>query len=581
MQDARRIKALSQGFPAAVQRNGRCVVDIRLPKVYSICDPVWGWRGVVAYHVLLRHMQATARRVQQEHAAAATAAEQQRIADPEVQALADFADSPRQRNEHNPFIQDQSSAAVSAPEAFGTARAGAPRVLSQAEAAVRHRQQPQIDLSYEAHAHNLHSPVNKCTLACFMACPCVWWAPIPDPNACLAFSLGGCQRTLNTCSFWMGGLSSVLFVLACILDDSVVASMRGEAQPAEADIEYDQPSFAEAMVGLPAIGVQRIGAFYASPGTDGGVDGIFRLLTALLVPGSMVHLLMHLAVLWRAGPVLEYLWGSPRFLLVYLGGGLMGMLFEAAVLREDYANSEETICAVGFGDVSMLAMWALYLLMEGSVQHKLHRSGSWLMFGLLLYCALITGVTFAFPLTGSGLGALGAAVLFAPPMYVVAFNNLNTKHRVTFGKHDEVWLRSEVGPGLHLMVPDGTRTIVRSARRGDRARDLDREASAGPEDTASNATSGENDAAQSAQLATPLVSRQEADELPRGSGSTRRWARLMRARQKAPLCEGCVFVCPASVRCCGCRRVWGVPTVCASLLLLACFVTFLCIALGA
>jgi len=205
VQHARRLKGLSSGFPAAVQRNGRCVIDIRLPKVYSICDPVWGWRGVVLYHHMLRSMQAKARQEEQAHEAAFIAAGGERSVDPEVQAVAEFADNAVERNEHNPFLHAATASAT--PAQYGTARAGAPRELSQAQAAMRRRQQPQVDLSDEAHAQQLHSPVPMCTVCCFMACPCCWWAPVPDADVCLACSLGGCQRTVNTCSFWRGGIA--------------------------------------------------------------------------------------------------------------------------------------------------------------------------------------------------------------------------------------------------------------------------------------------------------------------------------------------------------------------------------------
>jgi len=293
---------------------------------------------------------------------------------------------------------------------------------------------------------------------------------------------------------------------------------------------------------------------------------------------------MHVAVLWRVGPLLEYLWGSPRFLLVYLGGGIMGMLFEAAVQRVEFAHSEDTICAVQFGNVAILSMWALYLLTESSVQHKQQRSGSWLMCGLLLYSILLTGLTYLLPHTGNGLSALGAAVLFSPAMYIVAFNNLNTKQRITFGTHDEVWLRSEVGPGLHLLVPDGTRSFIRHARRQDPTRTED---DTGEQDNREQATATSAPQPPSEQqLTSPLVpagrpTQRSSEELPRGRTSTRRWAQLMRSRHKAPLCADCVFVCPEAVRYCGCRRVWGLVTALAALLLLSCFVTFACIALGA
>jgi len=358
--------------------------------------------------------------------------------------------------------------------------------------------------------------------------------------------------------------------VACILDDYLQASLTNSAAPEPGPDVYSGPTFSQALVGLPTEAVRRVGAFYAGPDTSGVVDGAFRFLTALFVPSGMVHLLLHLAVLWRVGPILEHLWGSYRFLLVYIGGGLMALLFEAAVFRQHLEIEQGVICATSFGDMAMLSVWMLYLFMENGVQHKQQRSGNCFMLGILLYAALLTGLSYLLPFTGSGL-ACGCAVVLAPVVYVMAFNNLNMKEHVTFGTADDVWLRSEVGPGLHLLVPDGTRARVRRERRLRAA--------------ALHQTEGDNEGAQSGndaqreESSTSPVGHAVDVEAPAGRRSGRRLARLQNTRQRAPLCEECVFVCPAAVRLCGCHRVWGMPTVASAALLLGCLLALLAIAL--
>ncbi len=527
--DARRLKTHSAGLPGAVQRNGRCIIDIRLPKIYSICDPVWGWRGTVMYHHILRRLRAERLEREQQMQLAAIENGTAASVDPEVQALANFANA-------------SSDQLVSAPQPTASAAAAARMPASQRFS--RH----DSSLDDAAHAQHMNAPIRPEALCCFLAFPCMWCGPLPDESVCLCSATGGCQRTIGTMSFWMGAASTVMFILACILDDEVRASLQNEALPTV--VRTHELTFNEVMTGVPAGYLINTGAFVASPASDGVVEDVWRFLSALLLPSCLLHLLLHLAVLWRVGALLEHLWSTPRFMLVYLGGALMSLLFEASIFKPTYAVEGGVIAACSYGDMAMLATWLLYLSAESSVQHKQQRSGALIMICLFLYASLLVGLCYLFPHMGSGVAVPCAILLFAPAIYVLAFNSLNLYQKVSFGTSRDLLLRATPGPGLHLIVPNGASSAVRAARRG-----------------ASRLHQGE-----------PSHTEQE-DRETSGLFGGRDPARERR-HTKPALCEECVFVCPGAVRSCGCHRVWGLPTVLSALYLLICVLTMLGVALA-
>ena len=68
----------------------------------------------------------------------------------------------------------------------------------------------------------------------------------------------------------------------------------------------------------------------ASRGVDFAIDGEpWRLLTAVFLHGGLVHLLVNMWVLYRAGPIVERLYGNVGFLLLYLASGVGGSLASA------------------------------------------------------------------------------------------------------------------------------------------------------------------------------------------------------------------------------------------------------------
>lgn len=67
--------------------------------------------------------------------------------------------------------------------------------------------------------------------------------------------------------------------------------------------------------------------------TMGSVNGLFRLITSIFLHGGIMHLLFNMYALYIIGPQIESFFGKTKYLLIYLGGGIIGnllsMLFQA------------------------------------------------------------------------------------------------------------------------------------------------------------------------------------------------------------------------------------------------------------
>lgn len=52
----------------------------------------------------------------------------------------------------------------------------------------------------------------------------------------------------------------------------------------------------------------------------------YRLFTSMFLHGGIVHLLFNMYALWSLGNLVEKVWGTKRFLIVYFGGGFIASL---------------------------------------------------------------------------------------------------------------------------------------------------------------------------------------------------------------------------------------------------------------
>jgi membrane associated rhomboid family serine protease len=133
----------------------------------------------------------------------------------------------------------------------------------------------------------------------------------------------------------------------------------------------------------------------------------WRLLGCCFVHVGFLHLAMNMYALYVLGPLAEKMWGSARFLILYLISGLCGSC-AAMVLSPSsaVAGASGAICGV----IGMLAAWVY--LNRPYLPPDL--AGSW-MRGILINVVLIAfisflpGISFAGHL-GGGVGGLIAAV---------------------------------------------------------------------------------------------------------------------------------------------------------------------------
>lgn len=65
---------------------------------------------------------------------------------------------------------------------------------------------------------------------------------------------------------------------------------------------------------------------------------LIRIVTSLFVHGGLIHLLLNLYSLYLIGPQLESFFGKTKFLLIYLGSGIVGNLF-SMLFQGDYVVS--------------------------------------------------------------------------------------------------------------------------------------------------------------------------------------------------------------------------------------------------
>jgi membrane associated rhomboid family serine protease len=174
------------------------------------------------------------------------------------------------------------------------------------------------------------------------------------------------------------------------------------------------------LVGLP--GLDKI---LHQAGSVSGADVLagqwWRLLASAFVHLGLLHLGMTMFILWRAGPLIEQMWGRLRFLLIYLlsvwTGSCLGVAYARQVVDTFYGASG-ALC----GLVAAYAVW-LVLNRRYVPRSVLARARRGLLTNavLLVVFSLLGG----FNGWGDGGGALGgalAAVLlnfqrFGPPRW--------------------------------------------------------------------------------------------------------------------------------------------------------------------
>jgi rhomboid protease GluP len=79
--------------------------------------------------------------------------------------------------------------------------------------------------------------------------------------------------------------------------------------------------------GLDGRILERLGAL--NPSAISAANQSFRLVTAMFLHGSILHIGFNMWVLWDVGPVIEEVYGSARYLFIYTFTGIAGFVLSA------------------------------------------------------------------------------------------------------------------------------------------------------------------------------------------------------------------------------------------------------------
>jgi membrane associated rhomboid family serine protease len=81
--------------------------------------------------------------------------------------------------------------------------------------------------------------------------------------------------------------------------------------------------------------------------------GWWQLLTHAFLHGNLFHLMANMVALWFTGPILEEILGGVRYVVLYLGGAVIGGLLQTFASQGsiDLVGASGAVCAllVGFG----------------------------------------------------------------------------------------------------------------------------------------------------------------------------------------------------------------------------------------
>lgn len=134
----------------------------------------------------------------------------------------------------------------------------------------------------------------------------------------------------------------------------------------------------------------------------------WRLLSAIMLHGSLPHLLMNMAGLCSMGILAERLYGPPRFLLLYLGSGLCGNALSL------HFGAQSAISAGASGAIFGIAGALLMTMLLRTQPSDSLRKQKLSTLGLFVFYALLVGVTSKGVDNAAHIGGLLGGMLLAP-----------------------------------------------------------------------------------------------------------------------------------------------------------------------
>ena len=93
--------------------------------------------------------------------------------------------------------------------------------------------------------------------------------------------------------------------------------------------------------------LERLGASLPLAGYSTDLTQPWRLVTAIFLHASILHILFNMWVLMDIGPQIEELYGSARYLFIYVATGIGGYVLSSAMLRFSVGGSGALLGLIG------------------------------------------------------------------------------------------------------------------------------------------------------------------------------------------------------------------------------------------
>jgi rhomboid protease GluP len=140
----------------------------------------------------------------------------------------------------------------------------------------------------------------------------------------------------------------------------------------------------------------------------------WRLATALCLHFGLVHLAMNMGALWEAGRLVERLYGSLRFVGIYLASGLTGNLLSLIVQGDRAISGGASGAIFGIYGALMICLWRERKQIEPTEFRWLFGSAAVFSVATILLGLVIPGIDNAAHIGGLISGALAGCALLRP-----------------------------------------------------------------------------------------------------------------------------------------------------------------------
>ena len=196
--------------------------------------------------------------------------------------------------------------------------------------------------------------------------------------------------------------------------DCVAAAAPVQRGPSEALPDNARPTVSYTLVGVCVavylmqlvVGDQVVADFAMRPVSIAFGQDYYRLVSAIFLHGSILHLAFNMYVLFVLGPTLERILGHGRFLLLFLLAGVGGSV-------ASYAFSEPTTWSVGASGAIFGLMGAL-LIAGQRLRYDVTMVLVLVVINIVIGFVFSSGIDWRAHLGGLATGAAVAAVMVTP-----------------------------------------------------------------------------------------------------------------------------------------------------------------------